>query len=122
MTDPYHETPVFQSRGTSLQKKGSGLGYALVGVGAFVLLAQFVPGNFFLPLLFMAAGAYLLRRDKKGLYFTGRGRAVTRGHVLMGVGLFFLLSQVVSGWLLMPLLLIAAGYYILRQRQQRAII
>jgi hypothetical protein len=123
VTDSYNETPIFESSSKSLQKdRGSKLGYVLVGVGAFVLAAQFVPGSLFLPLLFIAAGIYLLRKDKKGLYFTGRGRTFTRCHALVSLGSFFLLSQIVPGGLLVPLLLIAAGYYLLRQREQRAII
>ncbi len=123
MTGTHDETPIFETSNHAPRKNdNSALGYLLLGVGAFFLIIQFLPSSLFLPLLFISVGAYFLRQDKAPLYFTGRGRKFTRGHAFLGVGLWFLLTQMIPSGLLVPLALVGIGYVLLRRRERSATI
>ncbi|MBA3531377.1 MAG: hypothetical protein H0T73_05585 [Ardenticatenales bacterium] len=111
----YQETPLYEQAPmqeavcseTTLNK-----GHLLVGMGAFFLFAQIIPGNIFFPLALMVLGVYL-RRQQKG---ASQEHKLTKGHFFVGLGAFFLMGQVIPGNLFVPLLLIAGGIYFLRQQ------
>ena len=67
MANTYQESPIFEQGNLSLQKINTP--HLLMGIGAFFLFIQLLPGSIFLPLAFGAAGMYLLRQDNQPFDF-----------------------------------------------------
>lgn len=114
--DTYQETPVYESSNRAMQPASWGMGHALVGLGAFVLLVKLLPGAVLFPLALMVAGGYLLRQDKVPANLAKPGVPFTRGHALVGLGGFFLLNALLPFNVVLALLLIGAGMCHLRRK------
>lgn len=115
MANTYQESPIFEQGNLSLQKINTP--HLLMGIGAFFLFIQLLPGSIFLPLAFGAAGMYLLRQDNQPFDFrkSTSTQPLSKGHLLIGLAAFLLLNQILPGSILLPAGLIGGGMYLLRK-------
>lgn len=89
-------------------------GHLLIGLAAFLLLNQILPGNILLPFALIGGGMYLLNKQGLALDFRKHGQEMSKGHVLVGIGAFLFAGQLLSLGLLLPVGLIAMGAYMKR--------
>jgi hypothetical protein len=117
MANSYKESPLFEQGKLSLQKINTP--HLLIGIGAFVLFIQLLPGSIFLPLAFGAAGMYFLRQDNQPLDFRKSRKSsqpISKGHLLIGLAAFLLISLILPGSILLPFGLIGGGIYLLNKQ------
>lgn len=90
-------------------------GHLLIGLAAFLLLNQILPGNILLPVGLIGGGMFLLNQQNLALDFRKHGQEMSKGHVLVGIGAFLFAGQLLSLGILLPAALIAMGAYMMRK-------
>jgi len=111
----YKETSVFE-RANGLMKHKVSIPHILVGVGAGLLVLKLLP-FLFVPMIFAGIGAYFLKQDKQPLDFRRYGGQITKGHVFIGIGILSLISTILPGSFVFPLVLVAIGAYFLKKNK-----